>query len=87
MKRNGIEMVLVERERAEVLIKLLNKNIPRCSCLSVCNEYRGQIDVLQYLGLLEDYEADQMNKSIKDREYELAMEERVRKLGTKNEND
>lgn len=87
MKRNGIEMVLVERERTEVLIKMLHKNIPRCGFLSACNEYRGQIQALQFLGLMEDYEVDQLNTAIATRESELLLKERRKNLGTENEND
>lgn len=87
MVKNGVEMMLVETDRAEVLIKMLKKNIPRCGFLSACSEYRGQIQALQFLGILGDYEVDCLNTAITTRENELAMEERRKNIGTENEND
>lgn len=87
MKQNAIEMVMVEKERAEFMVRDMKRNIPRCAFMSQCSEYRGQVQVLQFLGLIGNWEAEILNSDITTRENELAREERRKNLGTENENN
>ena len=82
-----VEMLLIEKDRVEVMIRRMHEDIPRCAFLSKCSEYRGRIHVLGFLGLLESWEEDELSRAITAREHELALEERRKKLGTENEND
>ena len=82
-----VEMLLIEKNRVEFMIRRMHEDIPRCDFLSKCSEYRGRIHVLGFLGLLESWEEDELSRAITAREHELALEERRKKLGTENEND
>ncbi len=82
-----VEMLLIEKNRVEFMIRRMHEDISRCAFLSKCSEYRGRIHVLGFLGLLESWEEDELSRAITAREHELALEERRKKLGTENEND
>lgn len=82
-----IEMLLVEKDRPDFMIRNMRAEIPRCAFLSQCSEYRGQIHTLRFLGLMESWEESELSRAITAREHELALEERGRNLGTENEND
>lgn len=82
-----VEMLLIEKNRVEFMIRRMHEDIPHCAFLSKCSEYRGRIHVLGFLGLLESWEEDELSRAITAREHELVLEERRKKLGTENEND
>ncbi len=82
-----VEMLLIEKDRAEFMIRRMREEIPRCTFMSKCSEYRGRIHVLSFLGLLESCEEEELSRAITAREHELALEERRKNLGTENEND
>lgn len=82
-----VEMLLIEKDRVEFMIRRMHEDIPRCAFMSKCSEYRGRIHVLGFLGLLGSWEEDELSRVITAREHELALEERRKKFGTENEND
>ena len=82
-----VEMLMIEKDRAEFMIRRMREEIPRCNFMSKCSEYRGQIHILSFLGLLEDWEEAELSRTITAREHELALGERRKNLGTENEDD
>lgn len=87
MNKNSLEMLLIEKDRAEFMIRRMREEIPHCTFLSKCSEYRGQIRVLGFLGLLEGWEEDELSRAITTREHELALEEGRKGIGTENEEE
>lgn len=87
MNKGSVEMLLVEKDRVGFMIRRMHEDIPRCAFMSKCSEYRGQIHILSFLGLLEDWEEAELSRTITAREHELALGERRKKLGTENEDD
>lgn len=87
MNKSSVEMLLIEKDRVEFMIRRMHEDIPRCAFMSKCSEYRGRIHVLGFLRVLESWEEDELSRAITAREHELALEERRKKLGTENEND
>ena len=45
MNKNSLEMLLIEKDRAEFMVRRMREEIPHCTFLSKCSEYRGQIRV------------------------------------------